>query len=37
MRGVDIGHASWYDIDTMAGLALAETLLTEAEAQADIA
>jgi choline kinase len=37
MRGVDIGHASWYDIDTMADLALAETLLTEAEAQADIA
>lgn len=37
MRGVDIGHASWYDIDTMADLAVAESLLTEAEAQAGIA
>ncbi len=37
MRGFDIGHASWYDIDTMADLAVAESLLTEAEAQAGIA
>lgn len=37
MRGVTIGHASWYDIDTMADLALAESLITESEAQAEIA
>ena len=37
MRGVNIGHASWYDIDTMADLAVAERLLIEAEAQAEIA
>ena len=29
MRGVDIGNAAWYDIDTMADLAHAESLLIE--------
>jgi choline kinase len=29
MRGVDIGNAAWYDIDTMADLQLAESLLAE--------
>jgi len=29
MRAVDIGNAEWYDIDTMADLEHAETLLTE--------
>jgi 1L-myo-inositol 1-phosphate cytidylyltransferase len=31
MRGVDIGNAAWYDIDTMADLRTAETLLTQPE------
>jgi choline kinase len=29
MRGIDIGDATWYDIDTMADLETAETLLAE--------
>ncbi len=29
MRAVDIGNAAWYDIDTMADLQLAESLLAE--------
>jgi 1L-myo-inositol 1-phosphate cytidylyltransferase len=32
MRGVDIGNASWYDIDTLADLQHAESLLIEASA-----
>ena len=31
MRGVDIGNAAWYDIDTMADLQHAESLLLETE------
>jgi hypothetical protein len=27
MRGADVGAATWYDIDTVADLATAETLL----------
>jgi choline kinase len=30
MRGIDIGDAAWYDIDTMADLEHAESLLLEA-------
>ena len=30
MRGIDIGHAAWYDIDTVADLEQAENLLMEA-------
>jgi 1L-myo-inositol 1-phosphate cytidylyltransferase len=37
MRGIDIGHAAWYDIDTMADLAHAESLLTETAEQAKTA
>jgi choline kinase len=37
MRGVDIGHAAWYDIDTVADLAHAESLLTETAQQAETA
>ena len=40
MRGVDIGNAAWYDIDTMADLEHAEILLTgsgESVAQAETA
>jgi len=29
MRGVDIGNADWYDIDTLADLRQAEDLLGE--------
>jgi hypothetical protein len=29
MRGVDIGNAAWYDIDTVADLVAAEGLLAE--------
>jgi 1L-myo-inositol 1-phosphate cytidylyltransferase len=35
MRGVDIGDASWYDIDTMADLEHAESLLIHSEEQAE--
>jgi choline kinase len=31
MRGVDIGNASWYDIDTLADLQHAESLLVDSE------
>ena len=37
MRAVDIGHADWYDIDTMADLEHAERLMTEPAAQAETA
>jgi choline kinase len=39
MRGIDIGNADWYDIDTMADLTHAEILLTAsaAEVQAETA
>jgi choline kinase len=35
MRAIDIGHAAWYDIDTMADLTHAEIELTESAAQAE--
>jgi choline kinase len=37
MRGIDIGNAEWYDIDTMADLAHAEILLTRSAAQVESA
>ena len=35
MRGVDIGNAAWYDIDTMADLELAESRLIDSAEQAE--
>jgi choline kinase len=37
MRGVDVGDAAWYDIDTMADLELAESLLSESAEPAETA
>jgi choline kinase len=37
MRGVDVGDAAWYDIDTMADLAHAESALIESSEQAETA
>jgi choline kinase len=35
MRGVDIGNAAWYDIDTMADLEHAESLLIDSAAEVE--
>jgi 1L-myo-inositol 1-phosphate cytidylyltransferase len=35
MRGVDIGNAAWYDIDTMADLEHVETLLIDSAAEVE--